>query len=189
MNQDRDVVDLLRDQHNQIKTLFARLSAAQGTQKRELFQDLVRLLAVHETAEEIIVHPTARRVIDQGEQVVEPRKHEEDQAKRDLSHLYELGIEHPEFNGHLAAFAEEVTEHAAAEESQEFPALRENSSEEQLRRMAGAVRAAEAMAPTRPHPHSGESATANLLTGPPIAVFDRLRDAMRDWRESNRDGD
>jgi hypothetical protein len=56
---------------------------------------------------------------------------------------------------------------------------------EQLQRMAGAVQAAEKLAPTRPHPKAGESAAANLLAGPPMALFDRLRDAVRDWRESD----
>jgi hypothetical protein len=50
------------------------------------------------------------------------------------------------------------------------------------------VRVAEATAPTRPHPHAGESAAANLVAGPPLAVFDRVRDKARDWRQSHSDG-
>ena len=45
--------------------------------------------------------------------------------------------------------------------------------------LAAAVRAAEALAPTRPHPGT-ESATANLALGPPLAVVDRARDLIRD---------
>ncbi|RKR86849.1 hemerythrin HHE cation binding domain-containing protein [Micromonospora pisi] len=183
--QKQDVIDLLLDQHIQIKTLFSQVSSAQGAQKRELFEDLVRLLAVHESAEEIVVHPTARRKIEHGKRVVDARTEEEDQAKRKLAELYELGVDHPSFDSSLAAFAEAVVEHASREESEEFPALRQSLSAEQLRRMAGAVRAAEAAAPTRPHPHSGESRMANLAAGPPMAVFDRLRDTVRGWRESN----
>jgi hypothetical protein len=41
------------------------------------------------------------------------------------------------------------------------------------------------VAPTRPHPTAGESATANLIAGPPAALFDRMRDAVRDWRQSH----
>jgi hypothetical protein len=48
--------------------------------------------------------------------------------------------------------------------------------------MAGLVRAAEAAAPTRPHPAAGESAAANMIMGPPLALFDRIRDAVRDRR-------
>jgi len=66
-----DVVLLLISQHEQIKSLFSRLKASEGTQKKELFEDLVRLLAVHETAEEEVVHPTARRKLDHGEEVVD----------------------------------------------------------------------------------------------------------------------
>lgn len=186
IREQQDVVDLLVEQHNQIKALFSRLGRARGTEKRELFESLVRLLAVHESAEEIVVHPAAKRKTDRAE-VVENRKQEEDHAKRELAKLYDLGVDHPDFDTRLASFADAVMEHATREELEEFPVLRDNSSPEQLRRMAGALQVAEATAPTRPHPHSGESATANLIAGPPMAIFDRVRDAVRDWRESNRD--
>jgi hypothetical protein len=44
--------------------------------------------------------------------------------------------------------------------------------------MAATVKVAEAAAPTRPHP-GVESAKANLLLGPPAAIMDRARDAIR----------
>ncbi|GAB2934499.1 hemerythrin domain-containing protein [Micromonospora polyrhachis] len=185
----QDVLDLLTDQHHEIKALFGQLARAQGADKRELFERLVRLLAIHESAEEIVVHPTARRRIAQGEKVVANREHEEDQAKRELAALYDMGVEHPDFDARLASLAEAVIQHATREELEEFSALRQNASPEQLRLMAGAVRAAEAMAPTRPHPHSGESATANLVAGPPMALFDRVRDGVRDWRQSHHEQD
>jgi hypothetical protein len=56
--------------------------------------------------------------------------------------------------------------------------LRKAHGPERLHTMAAAVRVAEAVAPTRPHP-GVESATANLLLGPPIAIMDRARDAIR----------
>ncbi|ETK30667.1 hemerythrin domain-containing protein [Microbispora sp. ATCC PTA-5024] len=182
---EHDVVDLLLEQHNQIKTLFAEVAAAQGERRLELFHDLVRLLAVHESAEEQVVHPAARSKA--GDAVVEARLHEEDEAKHALSDLYDLGVDHPEFDTGLATLAQAVLDHATHEEQEEFTRLRQETSPEQLRRMSGAVRAAEAVSPTRPHPGAGESALANMLVGPPVAVFDKVRDAVRDWRQSNRD--
>jgi hypothetical protein len=41
-----------------------------------------------------------------------------------------------------------------------------------------AVRAAELIAPTRPHP-GVESPVANFLLGPPTAVVDKVRDVVR----------
>jgi hypothetical protein len=44
--------------------------------------------------------------------------------------------------------------------------------------MGRTVRAAEAVAPTRPHPGL-QGATAHVLLGPPVAIMDRTRDAIR----------
>jgi hemerythrin superfamily protein len=60
---------------------------------------LVRLLAVHESAEEQILHPAARH--DAGDSVVDARLHEEDEAKHILSDLYDLGTDNPEFDTKL----------------------------------------------------------------------------------------
>jgi hemerythrin superfamily protein len=189
MQEQQDVVDLLLEQHSEIRSLFSQVQAAEGTAKRELFEDLVRLLAVHESAEEEVVHPYARRKIEGGEEVVEQRLREEDEAKRALAELYDLGVDHPDFNPKLAALADAVIQHATHEESDEFLRLRGTVDADRLRRMAGALKAAEATAPTRPHPNTPESAAGNLLAGPPLAVFDRIRDAMRDWRQRNKDDD
>ncbi|WP_432933339.1 hemerythrin domain-containing protein [Microbispora sp. CA-135349] len=118
---------------------------ARGGRRRELFNELVRLPAVHESAEEQVVHPAARSKA--GDEVVEARLHEEDEAKHALSDLYDLGVDHPEFDTRLAALEKAVVEHATHEEREEFPRLRRETSPERLRRRAGAVRA-----PRRSHP-------------------------------------
>lgn len=186
---DRDVVDVLLEQHDQIRSLFAEVGQAQGEVKRELFQDLVRLLAVHETAEESIVHPVARRALEGGDQVVDQRLEEEDRAKKELAELYDLGVDHPEFNARLQALGDEIIAHATSEENEEFLRLRTTVDSGRLHRMAGAFEAAEAVAPTRPHRIAPESGAGNLLAGAPVAIFDRVRDAVRDWRQRNDDGD
>ena len=58
-----DVVKFLKDQHNLIKDMFEEVLSASSTEAREKsFTSLRQLLAVHETAEEMVVHPRARRV-------------------------------------------------------------------------------------------------------------------------------
>jgi hemerythrin superfamily protein len=180
---DQDVIELLMSQHEQIKDLFRRIPTAAGADKRELFHDLTRLLAVHESAEEQVVHPAARKTA--GDDVVNARLEEENQAKQVLSDLYQLGTDATDFDGRLADFAASVIDHAMHEERDEFVTLRSQNDPQKLRRMAGAVRAAEAIAPTRPHPAAGESPVANMVAGPPAALFDRARDAVRDWRTQN----
>ncbi|GAA2362422.1 hypothetical protein [Dactylosporangium salmoneum] len=78
--------------------------------------------------------------------------------------------------------------HATKEEQREFSQLRKHADSDRLRGMATVFEAAEAVAPTRPHPAAGESAAVNLMVGPPTAVFDKIRDAMRDWRKRSGEG-
>jgi hemerythrin-like domain-containing protein len=179
----KDVVDVLTDQHQRIKRLFERVEAASGTQKRHLFEELVRLLAVHESAEEEILHPVARLYSPHGEEIVRSRLHEEHRAKQALADLCDLGVDHRDFDRKLAELADAVNAHADSEEGDEFSSLRENLPRQRLERMATAVRAAEHTAPTRPHPAAGESAVAQLLVGTPIGLLDRMRDTIRTWRE------
>jgi hemerythrin-like domain-containing protein len=184
---ERDVVELLIEQHDEIRSLLSEVRQVQGPAKQEVFQELTRLLAVHETAEEAVVHPVARRKLDGGDDVVDQRLEEEDRAKKELADLYDMGVDHPDFDRRLEAFAGEVNQHAMNEESQEFLRLRSVVSAETLHRMAGALKVAQKAAPTRPHPNAPESAMANVLAGPPMALFDRVRDAVRDWRQQNPD--
>jgi hemerythrin superfamily protein len=182
---EQDVVDLLLEQHDEIRTQFAAGRTATGEQRQNAFQQLVRLLAVHESAEEQVVHPMARRA-GNGE-LVDARLREEDDAKTLLAELYDMGVDGRWFDDRFAALETAVLEHAAHEESEEFPALRAGTDPARLRRMAGAVRAAEAFAPKRPHPEAGVHPVTNLLAGPPVALFDKVREAVGEWRSSHDD--
>jgi hemerythrin superfamily protein len=173
-----DVVALLRQQHNHIRDLFAEVENATADDRAESFRRLVRMLAVHETAEEEVVHPAARRLFQDGEQVVDDRLKEERAAKEKLSRLDDMNPDDPEFMPALRELRADVLQHAASEEQYEFPRLRENAGAQQLAMLATAVRAAEAMAPTRPHP-GAETAAENIAVGPMAALVDRTRDAVR----------
>jgi hemerythrin superfamily protein len=174
-----DIVDTLLAQHQQIKTLFAQVDAATGQHKEDLFHELVGLLAVHESVEESLVHPLAQDKLPDGEDVVPPRLEEEQEAKEALAALYDLGVDHPDFSLKLAELRDDVTAHAEAEEELEFLQLREVVDPDRLAKMNSAMSAVSAMSPTRPHPNVPASPAANLLLGPPLAVFDRARDAIR----------
>ena len=175
--QDHDVVELLKGQHNRIKSLFSEIERSQGGAKQRPFEELVRLLSVHESAEEQVVHPLARRATAPG--VVDQRLQEEHKAKEALAELVRLGVEHPDFDRRIASFAEEVSRHAAKEEATEFAQIEVEYSLEERRKLAQAVRVAEEVAPTRPHPHAGEGPAENAVAGPALAVVDRVRDAAR----------
>jgi hemerythrin superfamily protein len=175
---DDDVVALLMRQHGDIRNLFDEVEASTGDERRDAFRRLVRLLAVHETAEEEVVHPFARKAFDGGEQVVADRLAEEKAAKETLSALDEMDTDDPKFLSQLTRLRTDVQEHARAEERYEFTHIRRSTDAANLAAMARAVKAAEAMAPTRPHP-GVESGAKNMALGPVAALMDRTKDAAR----------
>ncbi len=114
--------------------------------------------------------------------LADARTAEEDEAKKALSELEKLGVDHPEFDSKLGEVKQMVLMHAENEEREVFPRLRGSHSHDQLQSMATGVRAAESLAPTHPHPHGPESAVGNVAVGPFVAVADRVRDAIRNAR-------
>jgi hemerythrin superfamily protein len=173
-----DVIALLLSQHERIRSMFDDVDKAAGSEQRQdSFDRLRRFLAVHETAEELIVHPRARHV-EGGEAVVDDRLREEHVAKELLSRLDGMRVTDPGFADDFADLREAVLSHADSEEREEFPLLEQTTNEKTRTLMAQAVTAAEAMAPTHPHP-GVESMTANLVVGPVASLVDRTRDAIR----------
>ncbi|MFD9389457.1 hemerythrin domain-containing protein [Streptomyces sp. NPDC060000] len=177
-SEDTDVVTLLIRQHGDIRNLFDEVEASTGEERRDAFRRLVRLLAVHETAEEEVVHPFARRALSGGAQVVDDRLAEERAVKETLAALDDLDTDDPKFMPQLLKLRKDVQEHARAEERYEFTHVRRSTDVTDLAAMAKAVKAAEAMAPTRPHP-GAESGAANMVLGPVAALMDRTKDAVR----------
>jgi hemerythrin superfamily protein len=178
MTETEDVITFLERQHQEIRALFEQaIEATDENERRRSFRRLVRLLAVHETAEEELVHPYARRTTD-GEAVVAARLGEEHRAKELLSTLDRMGPDADGFDTLLVQLRDDVLAHAEHEEREEFPRLRAELDAALLRRLGRAAVAVEAIAPTRPHPGI-ENPAANVLLGPPLAVVDRARDLIR----------
>ncbi|MDQ4098378.1 MAG: hemerythrin domain-containing protein [Actinomycetota bacterium] len=121
---------------------------------RELEQ-LIRLLAVHETAEEEVVYPAVRAQVPNGEALADVRTEEEDHAKSLLSDLEKVGVESPEFDAQLQAAEQLILHHANAEESQVFPRLREVLANEELRDLASGVQKAEVRTHAPAPPRAG----------------------------------
>ncbi|WP_308169992.1 hemerythrin domain-containing protein [Acrocarpospora catenulata] len=175
---ERDVVELLMAQHRRIKEMFNEVEQASPADRGEAFTRLVRILAVHETAEEEIVHPFSRNKIENGDRVVDDRLAEEHRAKLLLQELDQAGPSAPDFMERLRQLRTAVEAHADSEEQYEFGELRAKTTESERHMLAVGVKAAEALAPTHPHP-GVETATKNVLVGTPFAMMDRARDVIR----------
>ncbi|MGD9998062.1 MAG: hemerythrin domain-containing protein [Ilumatobacteraceae bacterium] len=178
---EQNVVEVIHSQHEEIERLLGQVSAG-GPARDDAFDALVRLLAVHETAEEMAVYPSLRSLGDEGKAVVEARTSEEDRAKKVLAKLEGMDKSSAEFVREFAAFQGDVKSHAASEEAEVFPLLMRSDANGRAE-MAKAFLLAESMAPTHAHRMAPESATGNMLVGPFVAMVDKVRDAISRRRD------
>ncbi len=174
-----DVTTMLESQHEQVKQLFARIGDGTTASASDDFCELRRLLAVHETAEEMVVYPALRKAGDGGERIAQERLAEEDKAKTALHELETIGVNDAAFAAKIADFHKDVVAHAEAEEREVFPRIRQSASAATRQAMGKALQRAEEAAPTHPHPHTPQSAVGNLVGGPFLAMADKVRDALR----------
>jgi hemerythrin superfamily protein len=141
-----DVVDVLLAQHALIEDLFRETLTATGSVRQERFDELVRVLTVHETAEQAVVHPAALERIDDGAGLVEGHVTEEVAATQLMGTLVEMGTDGEGFDAALLALRLAVLVHARHEERYEFTRLRHAASRDEMTAMVETVRAAEAAA-------------------------------------------
>ncbi|HWA64756.1 MAG TPA: hemerythrin domain-containing protein [Mycobacteriales bacterium] len=170
-------IDFLISQHEQVKQLLEAVKTAPAESRQETFDQLREMLAVHETAEELILRPITRSEIPGGDVVADARMAEENKAKDVLADLEKMDAASPDFLSAFTAFAADVLEHAGNEESYEFPLVKEHQDAEALDRMDAELKKAEESAPTHPHP-SARTTTAAAVMGPFAAMVDKVRDAI-----------
>lgn len=171
-----DIIRILLEQHARVHELFAQIERSKGSRKQEAFDSLRALLAVHETAEEMVLRPVSRQVA--GDAVADSRNGEEDEATHLLAALEKMDATTPEFERALAQFKSRVSEHADHEENDEFPVILKKCDEQEREGMGSMLRAAEKAAPTHPHPTAAGSTAAQYAFGPFASLVDRARDAM-----------
>lgn len=172
-----DVVTMLLAQHDRVADLLGVVEAAHGTARRHAFDELRAFLAVHETAEEMVLRPVTE--LSGGREVAAARNAEEKESNVVLAELQHLDLDSVDFERRLAAFRAMVLAHAAAEELEELPVVLAHCDEKERRRLGVRLRAAESIAPTRPHPAVAGSPVAQWAVGPVASLVDRTRDAIR----------
>jgi hemerythrin superfamily protein len=178
-----DVIAILLDQHQRIRELFAHVKGAEGKRKQQAFDELRALLAVHETAEEMVLRPVSGK--DAGAEVAAARNTEEREATRVLARLEMTDVSSAEFSRMFTELEQMVLEHAEREEREEFPPVRAREGQVMLDQLGMVLRIAEMTAPTHPHPPVAGSPLAQWVVGPWASLVDRAQDAIKNAMPGN----
>ncbi len=116
-----DLVRILLTQHATVKDMLDQVEAASGAKRKKLFEQLTGTLKAHETAEESVVRLVTKETAGAG--VADARNAEENEANEVIAALSKLDVDSPQFDDQFAEFKQAVSDHAEAEETQEFPTI------------------------------------------------------------------
>ncbi len=174
------VVSVLLEQHAKIRELFAQTATAHGEAKQRSFDELRELLAVHEAGEEVVVRPKSKQIADGA--VATARNSEDKEAASALAELEKLDVSSPEFAEKFATLENDVSDHADAEENEEFTFLLSALTPETQLQMGSRLLEVQRSAPTHPHPSAAGSPAAVKATAPFAALLDKARDAFSKTR-------
>lgn len=173
-----DLIDAVQKDHDEVKALFARVASGTGKRREAAFARLRGELIRHEVAEEEIVHPLTKACAGNGKRVAKARVHEEEKAEDLLKKMEKVEMGSGQWERMFERLRAAVLQHADKEETVEHPRLRDAVDRKELARAGKAFQSVKKLAPTRPHPSTPNSATANMAAGPVAALVDRARDAV-----------
>ncbi len=176
---DRDVLDLLTEDHREFEGLIAAIRAETSPQgRRDTADTLIAELVRHAVAEEMYVYPAMRDHLPDGEQAVEHDTSEHKELETLMKELESLDGDDPRFDDVLGRIATTLADHVQDEEGEQFPMLRGAIPRKELQELAGKVETAKKLAPTRPHPAAPNAELFHKAVGPGVGLVDRLRDKL-----------
>ena len=187
MNDPIDAIDLLTRDHRRIETLFSSYEGATDADERTtIAHEVVHDLAVHGEIEELIFYPELRRAVPGGNQLADEAVHEHVEIKHTLNDIDAMTADEDGFDEKMRELMAEVRHHVEEEESTIFPKIREALPPDELVGLGDNLDSARSLVPTRPHPSAPTGPAAKLAAAPSAAVVDRIRDAVRSWRDARR---
>jgi hemerythrin superfamily protein len=175
-----DAVQVLTRDHREVENLFARYeSSTDPDEQTTLAHEIVHELAVHGEIEELLFYPRVRTALGDGNALADEAIHEHVEIKQTLNDLDKMTAADDGFDAKMRELMAEVRHHVEEEESDIFPTYREKVPAEDLEKLGVALARAKKLVPTRPHPAAPTGPLAKAATSPPVALIDRVRDALR----------
>jgi hemerythrin superfamily protein len=167
-----------RDDHIELDRLLQELDGTTGSAQQEVLNRIDRLVFSHAFAEETVLWPVLRRVLPDGDALTLQVEKEHQEVNELVSALEADGADDPRRPARLARLVEVLREDVRDEEDVLFPRLQEAVPADELRRLGRRWEIMRRISPTRPHATVSRRPPGNALSGLPLSVLDRTRDAV-----------
>jgi hemerythrin-like domain-containing protein len=179
--QERDVIEVLEQDHREVEQMFNELESLRGastdeaqSRRKDVADQVTIELVRHSVAEEVLVYPQVEKQVSAEE--AEHAREEHAEAEETLKRLEKLDADDPAFDDELSTLMHEIRHHIEDEEGRMFADMRKVIDAEDLRKLGARVEAFKKVAPTRPHPNVPNEPLPRMAAGPGASLFDRMRD-------------
>jgi len=175
------LIDRLEAEHHGIREAVWAVVTARPDARARALHTLVRSIAQHEVAEEVVVYPAAQRLGVTHQLILDARVAEHASLDHALERLRREDVDSASFEMLLRDVARQVDVHTRYEEKTVLEPLRERMSEEHLAELGAAYERTRVAAPVYPYPGSprfGDEGHGRALTvrGALLTFLRRIRD-------------
>lgn len=131
-----DILELIKQERYQVKTLFAEMENTRNTQKLyECFNQLYEAISLHFTVTEETFYPALRRNCQDIDELINASQRELDQAKKMLEEIELLSPTSGEFKQKLRDLKQAIEQYNQKEETDVFPRVRRYMNKEQMQQI------------------------------------------------------
>ena len=117
-----EVIQMLRDDHKLVRSLFARYAKAKSGEKPQIAHQIIRELTIHAAIEERVVYPAFRAVFQDPHMIYQAvEEHHLAQALLDKLNRFRPGPGSATFDARFKVLRELVRHHVDEEEGRIFP--------------------------------------------------------------------
>jgi hemerythrin-like domain-containing protein len=180
MSDSTDMVSVLVKDHEEMKQYFRELEAATDVgERREIADKLTAEVVRHSVAEEMYLYPAARKILPNGDQLIDEEITEHAEAEQLLKDWEGMAGDDPQFMTTYQKIRDGLLHHIDEEEEPKlFPEMQAALSREEQEDLGAKITRAKKLAPTRPHPSAPDSPPGDKVLGVPTGIIDRIRDRM-----------
>jgi hemerythrin superfamily protein len=118
-----DAIQLLKQDHDDVKKMFAEFELADEDRKFELAAEICQALSVHAAIEEEIFYPQVREAID-AEVLLAEAEIEHDTAKMLIERIQEGEVDEIQLSAMIKVLQEYVNHHVEEEQRKLFPRVK-----------------------------------------------------------------
>ena len=129
-----DAITLLKDDHTQVKELFAEFKRFQEEEtegveelKQDLMEEVCRMLTVHAQIEEEVFYPAVRKALPDEEDLLNEAEVEHAGAKDLIAQIEAGNAEDPMTCARFIVLSEQIDHHVKEEQDEMFPKVKKSS--------------------------------------------------------------